>query len=61
MQPLFARSAPVAFVIALILARVSSDEHLTESDFVFQAPQPPFKFIDLPEPCVDFAFFHVLL
>jgi hypothetical protein len=61
MQPLFARTAPVAFVISLIFACVSSDEHLTENDFVFQAPKPPFKFIDLPEPCVGIASFHVLL
>jgi hypothetical protein len=55
MQAQLARAVALAFCIALTFTRAFSEELLTEQDFVFLAPQAPFKFIDLPEPYVSTA------
>lgn len=49
--PSAARAAHIALLAFLNLALGSAEEAWSHRDFLFPAPQAPFKFIDLPEPC----------
>ena len=60
MQPLPPFLMALALCMTLLFTGASSEEYITEQDFAFLAPQAPFKFIDLPEPCVRAAS-HALL
>jgi hypothetical protein len=42
-------------------ASLSLQHHLSENDFLFAAPQAPFKFIDLPEPYASPPFAYAIV
>jgi len=48
-------------LLMTITTRASLQQHLSENDFLFPAPQAPFKFIDLPEPYASPPFAYVIV
>ncbi len=56
-SPFFVVRVLVLPLSALLMATCAcSQETLSERDFLFLAPQAPFKFIDLPEPYASSSF-----
>jgi hypothetical protein len=62
--PLLAMRGLALALCALLMTmttRASLQQHISENDFVFPAPQAPFKFIDLPEPYASPPFAYVIV
>jgi hypothetical protein len=56
------RGLALALCALLMTARASLQQHLiSENDFLFPAPQAPFKFIDLPEPYASPPFAYAIM
>jgi hypothetical protein len=55
------RGLALALCALLMTARASVQQHLSENDFLFPAPQAPFKFIDLPEPYAPSPFAYAIV
>lgn len=55
------RGMALALCALVMTARASLQQHLSEHDFSFPAPQAPFKFIDLPEPYAPPPFAYAIV